>query len=252
MIASGRAAFSTLTRLPVGATTGGEVGAGWFGVVGAALGAAGFVPIALLGPASPTAAAILALAVIAILTGALHLDGLADTVDALLAMGPDAAERARKDPSIGAGGATALILVLGLEVASLASVNGASGATAAALAFLVAGATSRAVPVVLAVAPGARTSSGGLAGAFVARVRPVDAMVAVLTAAVVGLAAAVGQGGPQLVAAGLVGLVLGVGIGLAIARLRGQLDGDGLGASVELGFAATVLAMATIGRWPAA
>ena len=251
-MSSGRGAFAMLTRLPVGAPHGDALGARWFGVVGAVVGAVGLVPIVVLGAAVPAAAAVLALGAMAILTGAFHLDGLADTADALLAPGPDGAERARKDPSIGAGGAAALVLVIGLEVASLATVAGALGAVAAGLACLVAGATSRAVPVVVCAVSRARASGSGLGAAFVRRVRPVDALVAVLSALATEVVAAVGAGEPAVLAAGLVGIAAGIGLGLVIVRLRGQLDGDGLGATIELTFAATVLAAAAIGRWPVA
>lgn len=251
MTSSWRGAFSTLTRLPVGNPTGSDVGARWFGVVGAVVGAAGLVPIALLGSAMPAAAAILALGTMAVLTGALHLDGLADTADALLALGPDAAERARNDPRIGAGGVTALLLVLGLQAASLATVASTSGAVVAGLTCLVAGATSRAVPLVVAVASHADSSGTGLGAAFVRQVGPVDAAVTVVSTLAIGLVVAAGSGGLQPVLATLTGLAAGTALGLAVVRLRGQLDGDGLGATVELGFAATVLAAAAIGRWPA-
>ena len=81
-------------------------------LVGALIGAARCsMPCCLaVGDLVPTVAAILAMAMLAVLSGGLHLDGLADTFDALVAAGPDAAERARKDPAVGAAGATTLIL----------------------------------------------------------------------------------------------------------------------------------------------
>jgi cobalamin synthase len=35
-----------------------------------------------------------------------------------------------------------------------------------------------------------------------------------------------------------------------VTRWRGQLDGDGLGATVELSFAASLACTATLVRWP--
>ena len=66
-------------------------------------------------------AAVVAVAVDAAVTGCLHLDGLADSADGLL----PAVGRARRleimaDPSIGAFGAVALVLVLSLRVTALA------------------------------------------------------------------------------------------------------------------------------------
>ena len=254
MTSSWRSAFSLLTRLPVGAPPGDEIGARWFGVVGAVVGGAGLVPILAFGPAMPAAAAILAIATMAVLTGAFHLDGLADTADALLAPGPDAAERARKDPRIGAGGATALILVLGLQAVALATVMTTSGVVVAALACVIASSTSRAAPLVLGVVSRTRASGAGLGASFARRVGPADAVVATASAFAIAFIAAApaGPAGLELVVGAIIGLATGVALGLAIVRLRGQLDGDSLGATVELGFTATVLAAAAIGRWPAA
>ena len=61
------------------------VGAGAFGVVGAGIGLLAAVPLVLLGQPVPLVAAVLTEAVIVLVTGAVHLDGLADTADALAA-----------------------------------------------------------------------------------------------------------------------------------------------------------------------
>lgn len=252
MIASWWSAVAMLTRLPAGSAPGDRTGSRWFGLVGALVGAGGLVPLAVLGTNVPAAAACLALATIAVLSGALHLDGLADTADALVAIGPDSADRARKDPSIGVGGATALVLVLGLDVASLVTLVSAAGPLVAGLACLVGGAASRAVPVIVASIARSHTSVAGLGMAFARQVSSADAAIATLSAiGAASIAAQVG-GSPPLLVGCLVGVAAGVALGLGVVRLRGQLDGDGLGAAVELGFAATVLSAAAIGRWPAA
>ena len=72
---------------------------------------------------SSTATAVFAIAILALSTGALHLDGLADTADALAASDPTTAERARRDPAVGAAGAAAVVLVLMLDAAALAVVG---------------------------------------------------------------------------------------------------------------------------------
>jgi adenosylcobinamide-GDP ribazoletransferase len=71
---------------------------------------------------SPLVAGILTLVVWVVLTGGLHLDGLADCCDGLLAS--TTVERRleiMKDPHMGAFGVTGLILVLLLKAAALAS-----------------------------------------------------------------------------------------------------------------------------------
>ncbi len=252
MIASWWAAVAMLTRLPAGTAAGGRDGSPWFGVVGGLVGLGGFVPLAVLGAAIPAGAAILAVGTMAALSGALHLDGLADTGDALIALGPGAAERARNDPSIGVGGATALVLTLGLEVVSLATLASTAGAIVAGLACMVGGAGSRAAAVLLARIARAHVGGTGLGSAFARQVSAADAAIATLTALLVAILAAQAGGSLPVLAGGLLGITAGVALGLAIVRLRGRLDGDGLGATVELSFAAMLLAAAAIGRWPAA
>src|SRR3954471_24395642 len=83
------AAVAFLTRLPVGRLVDVDAddvgrGAPLFPLVGGLLGAAtGGVAVGLHGPLPPLAAAAIAVAVGTLLTGALHLDALADTADAL-------------------------------------------------------------------------------------------------------------------------------------------------------------------------
>lgn len=247
-----RAALTMLTRLPVASQPGERAGARAFGIVGALIGMAGFVPLVVLGTAVPPASAILAVAAMAILSGGIHLDGLADTADALVAVGPDAAERARKDPAVGVGGATALILVLGLEIASLTLLVTGSGPLFAALSCVVAGAASRIVPVVLVRLDRSRASGHGLGAWFAGRTTTADAAAALLTGLSVAIASALAIGEPALLVAGLVGGLGGLGLGMGLVRTRNLLDGDLLGASVELTFAATVLAAAVLAGWPSA
>lgn len=247
-----RAALTMLTRLPVAGEPGLGSGARAFAIVGALVGLAGFVPLVGLGAVVPPASAILAVAAMAILSGGIHLDGLADTADALAAIGPDAAERARKDPAVGAGGAAALILVLGLQVATLTLLVTGPGPIYAGVTCVVAGAVSRIVPVVLVRLIGARASAGGLGAWFAGRMTNADAAVAVATGLLVTIAGGLAIGAPALLVAGLVGGMGGVGLGLGLVRARNQLDGDLLGASVELAFAATVLATSVLAGWPSA
>lgn len=247
-----RAALTMLTRLPVAGEAGVGSGARAFAIVGALVGLAGLGPLVGLGTPVPPAAAILAVAAMAILSGGLHLDGLADTVDALVAVGPDAAERARKDPAVGAGGAAALILVLGLEVATLTLLVTGSGPLVAGVTCVVAGSASRIVPVVLVRLAGARASAGGLGAWFAGRTTTADAQIAVATGLLIAIGGGLALGSPALLVGGLVGGIGGVGLGLGLVRARNQLDGDLLGASVELTFAATVLATAVVSGWPSA
>lgn len=97
----------------------------WYPLVGLVIGALTWLAwtgAMLLFP--PLVAGVIALVVWVALTGGLHLDGLADCCDGLLASTP--AERRleiMKDPHVGAFGVTGLILVLLLKAAALTSVS---------------------------------------------------------------------------------------------------------------------------------
>jgi adenosylcobinamide-GDP ribazoletransferase len=253
-----RAAVATLTRLPVGAVVDGRAGAAAFPLVGLGIGLVAAVPVALLGPTEPTLAAIMAVALAALASGALHLDALADTADALMAPDPARAEVARRDPRLGSGGAVALILVIGADVAAIASLAGGATPALAAAAVVVAATVARAMPVVLVVpwagrpargaepaeigdAPGVPRASTG--DWFVAQVRRRDAVVALILALLPTAAAAL-LAGPTVVVGAAVGAGLGVAAGLAIRALRGRWDGDALGASIELTALAILVATA--------
>jgi adenosylcobinamide-GDP ribazoletransferase len=219
-----------------------------FALVGALTGIAGSVPLLGFGAAVLPVGAILAVGAMAIVSGALHLDGLADTGDALVAAGPDAAERARTDPSIGVGGAVALILVTGLEIACLSLLAGGPGPLVAGLACVVGASGSRVAPVVLAIAARPSATAGGLGAWFSDRVTVGDALFAGSSAALLAVVAAVWSGSPGLLVGALVGLGIGTVLGLALVHARGQLDGDGYGATVELTFAVTLVSIALLVR----
>jgi adenosylcobinamide-GDP ribazoletransferase len=254
-----RAAVAGLTRLPVGTRSIETSGVAAFGLVGAIVGLAGLVPLVLLGGIAPVVAAILAVAGMAVVSGGLHLDGLADTADALMATSLEAAEQARKDPAVGVGGVTALILVLGLQVAALAQLAAAHGPIVAGIACVVAGAGSRALAPALALLARSRVAPDGIGRRFADGLTARGAAIAILTAIAVGFAGSLLAGsafagsitvGVSLAVGGLVGAILGLALGLGLVRLRRQMDGDVLGATVEISAAAILAAVAVGARWP--
>jgi len=240
-----RAAVAFLTRIPV-AVHGAEPvtsGAGAFPLVGIAIGAIAAVPLLLAGGAHPVLAAIAAVLAITVLDGALHLDGLADTVDALVAPA-GASERARTDPRAGTGGVIAIGLVLGFEVAALAELAGRGTGTGAA-ALIVAGGLSRGAAPLLAVTLGRRhPSASGLGrwfGEHVSRAQViVSTDIALVTTVVVASAA------PTIAAGAAVGLVAAFASVAFVVRSRGQLDGDGYGFAIEATFALVLVAAALV------
>lgn len=240
-----QAAIGLLTRIPIGRRVMDRPGAAAFAAVGAGVAAVAAVPfVVLAGPVhEPVLAAIAAVAVMVVLTGAIHLDGLADTADALLAPDAAAAERARKDPAIGPGGVVAVVLVVAAEVAALAGIASAADPLVAAWTIMAAGGAARAAPVLLARTVRRAAGAEGLGSWFTSHVTTIDAAIAAATvAALAGLLAPATT--PVVAAAAVGGGAIGLAISRAVVARRGGLDGDVFGASVELTFVATVAAVA--------
>jgi adenosylcobinamide-GDP ribazoletransferase len=232
-----RGAVTLLTRIPLGVVLTDGPGAAAFGLVGGFVGLVGAVPLVVLaGPfAEPWLGAIAAVAAIAVVTGAMHLDGLADTADALTARDAAAAERARKDPSVGPAGVVAIGLVLAGEIAALASLTASVGSVATACVLVSVAATSRILPA-MATRLAGHLLRDGLGGWFAQRVTTTAVVVAAASAAVIvlgsGWLAATGAW-IVLIAAGAA-VILGGILAAVIVKRRGGLDGDGMGAIVEL------------------
>lgn len=234
-------AFALLSRLPLPAHTprGGASAWAW-PVAGAMLGLlaglAGQAALALGLP--PGAAAALTLATAALLTGALHEDGLADTADGLFG-GRTPARRLEmmKDSRLGSYGALALILVTLLRWSALAAL-----AEAGALlpGLVAAGALSRApMAAIMAALPNAR--GAGLAHAT-GRPAARTALAAVLLALAIAALATGGATPVLALAATLPTLALARA---AHSRIGGQ-TGDILGATQQLAEAAVLSLAATI------
>lgn len=241
---AGAAAVAFLTRIPVGRIVldADDIarGAALFPVVGAGIGAAvGGTLVGLDGELTVLLAAALAVTLEALLTGAIHLDALADTADGLGASTRERALEVMRDPAVGSFGATALALDLLVKVAALGAVTADSRAV---LAVVAAFALGRAAPLALALAlPYARPGSGS---GLVLTERAARA------ALVVGILLAVGI---AVAALGLRGLALVAGAALAclvvalVARRRlGGVTGDVLGAAAELATTAALVAAVVV------
>jgi adenosylcobinamide-GDP ribazoletransferase len=190
-------------------------------------------------------AAALAVGVLALLTGGLHLDGLADTADGLGSRrSRDEALAIMRRSDVGPFGVAALVLVLLVQVNALATVRPGWPAAAALVAAVVTGR----VAVVLATGPGsppARPDGFGalVAGStnYLARITAAGALLAaVATAAALAWGASAALRGVAAVLAGL----LAAGLLRRAARRRlGGMTGDVFGALVEI---ATVTALLTL------
>jgi adenosylcobinamide-GDP ribazoletransferase len=224
-------AFGFLTRLPVPASEQPareeELGASvaFFPLVGLALG----LLLAVAGAAltrvlSPLPVAALLVALLAAITGGLHLDGVADVFDGL---GGGRGDRERmlaimRDSRIGAHGATALALVLGLKIFALAELLQAG----APLWFAPVVSRWAVGPLIFAF-PYARPA--GLGRAFSGSVRPVHLLLSSLT-----LAAVLAFAGPGALLPAGVAAAVALGLALWIRRHLGGLTGDVYGAAIEL------------------
>jgi adenosylcobinamide-GDP ribazoletransferase len=158
-----RTAFGLMTTLPVRLPenwTAGDSGRAsvWYPFVGLVIGALAWLAwrgSMLIFP--PWVAAVATLIIWIVLTGGLHLDGLADCCDGLLSS--TSVERRleiMKDPRVGAFGVTGLILVLFLKAAAIASLTPATS-----LSILLAASLARFCILPAALLPQARPSGMG-------------------------------------------------------------------------------------------
>ena len=209
----------------------------WFPAVGVLLGAALWgLDRALTGLLPAAAVAALLLAALALATGGLHLDGVADTADGLAAQrSREARLQLMREGTTGpAGGGGARPPPAGAVVGT--RLPGGSGAAGGALLLAPALARWAVLPAAAACRP---ARSSGLGHAAGAALWPFAAPLATATAA----AAAVVLFGAQ----GLVLLALAAGTALATAgaatRTLGGVTGDTHGAVVEVTQAAVWLAI---------
>lgn len=234
------AATAFLTRVPVGRFVdidGRAVAraAPLYPIVGAAVGAlAGAVVDVLAGPLPAWTAATAGVGLVALLTGGMHLDALADTADALGGTTRERRLEIMRDHAIGSFGVAALVLVLVLEISLLAEL----GARDLALVSLTAaGALSRwsALPIAYAL-PYARDEGQGRSlttGISLTAVLLGLVVAASIAAIALGIGAAAVLG-----AAASVALVLGI----CYRQWLGGITGDTLGATTALAQTACLIA----------
>ena len=245
-----RTAVSLFTVIPVGGDA--ELGEGdaaravlWMPVVGLLLGLAGAGVMVGVDAGGSSGArrllgAALAVALIALLTGGLHLDGLADTADGL------GSRRGRADAlaimrrsDVGPMGVAALVLVLLIQVTALAAVP-----DRAAASLVLAEVTGRVAVVVATGSPAARP--GGFGALVAGRTSPAArALVVVLLGGAIAVAGLASDGAGLVVrglVAGLIGLLAGGLLQLVARRRLGGMTGDVFGAIAEISAAAVLIA----------
>jgi adenosylcobinamide-GDP ribazoletransferase len=240
-----RVALQFLTRLPLRLPGWDEA---WlnacvrhFPLVGALIGACcGAVLWACAQVWPPMVAAGLALAAGALLTGAFHEDGLADSFDALGgAVSRERALEIMKDSRIGSYGALALLLVTGLRWALLAQLC-AGSPEAAALALVAVHALARLAPVAVMVAlPYAGTPEHAKAKPLAQQVPRAQLGWALLAC----LPALALMARPLLLLA--VAALSALLMGAWLRRRLGGYTGDGLGATEQIAELMLLLCLAS-------
>lgn len=253
---SWRLAVGTLTRIPVPAprTVDGPVAGRAMllaPLVGLGLGLVVGIPAQVLVNVSPTPpflAAVLAVAALAWLTRALHLDGLADTADALgSGRDPAGALEVARRSDIGPFGVVTVLLVIAVEVAALAALleSGAAGGSLAVA--LVTGRLAITLACTRGV-PAARPDGlGALVAGSVPRLAAAVLVVGWLALAGLSVARAHGPGaGLATAAAVLGGLVVGAGIVRTARRRLGGVTGDVLGAVTEVATASVLVILVVL------
>ena len=253
MLEAVRLSFSWMTVLPVGNTgipSSGAAGRSMTALPVVGL-VCGLVATALAHGAYALGAGallsgIVGIAAVLALTRGMHVDALADTVDGLGSYaGPGRALEIMRSGSIGPMGAAVLALTLLAEVAALGALVGSGTWLAPVSAFVL----SRCLPIILlrrGVPAATNTGFGALVAGSQSRVAVVGAGLLCTTAGA-GLAGTAAVHGRWWIAAGgaaigLAAYLIAAGVTRHVVRRLGGVNGDILGAAIETGTAATLLA----------
>lgn len=194
----------------------------------------------------PLVAAMLAYAVVAMTTGALHEDGLSDAADGLGATRDrERALTIMRDSRIGSFGAAALILSYGLRASALAAIAGVIGPLGALSIFLAVAALSRAAMVWhWRVLPPARTDGlavamGGPDGA--------SALFSTVSAAAIAVVLIGVAAGPlHALCAIAAAAAVTAGFSRYVRKRLGGQTGDTIGATQQVSEIAALLALALL------
>ena len=233
-------AISFLTRFPAGrASFEAEDlarGIAFFPLVAAAVGATtALVAIGLDRFLPPLIAGLVAVGWQTLLTGGLHLDGLADSADSYGARDREGALQIMRDPRVGSFGTIAIVLDVGIKAVAIAALLGVRDVLGPGVAATTLGSLSFLAGIPLPYA-------GGGTGRFLGDANAVAAVGAVAAAGVV---VAVSIGLPSF---GVAGLAVAVGALWSWhgRRRLGGVTGDTLGAADELIQLTVLLAMVAI------
>jgi adenosylcobinamide-GDP ribazoletransferase len=180
-------------------------------------------------------ASVLLVTALAAVSGGFHMDGLADTADGFFSARPKARVlEIMKDSHIGAMGVMAVVCVLAMKVAAIASM-GQPDVWKAAFLMPVAGRCSLVIGIAILPAAGV---DGGLGKLFSQRRSSLAALWALAVLSAAGWATSGSRG---LIAAGAAVVVVAVFSAACYGKIGGS-TGDTLGATCELAETAVALA----------
>jgi adenosylcobinamide-GDP ribazoletransferase len=231
-----RTAFGLLTTLPFGMPQDwrpGDSGRSgiWYPLVGVIIGGLIWLTWKTLNMYfPPLMVGVLTLAVWVFLTGGLHLDGLADCCDGLLASAtPERQLEIMKDPHLGTFGGVGLFLVLIIKAAALSSL-----AASSSLCIILAATISRWFILPASLLPLAHP--GGMGADFVSGFK----RNAIFITAILPLGLAFGLGMQGFWAVFTALIAAAAVLGLAYTRIKG-VTGDVFGMLVEVTEAAILI-----------
>jgi adenosylcobinamide-GDP ribazoletransferase len=218
----------------------------WAPVVGAVAGAAcaGVLLLAVrAGHTGPLLGSALAIGTGAVLTRALHLDGLADFADGLGSRQDAAGALAvMRRSDIGPFGVVALVLLLLIQVSALARAQALGRGPEA---IITAAVTARLAMTVACRRPVPAARPGGLGALVAGSVKAAWAMVLVIAAVALAAWAGLALGASWYLAAGVVaGVAVSVALTALAVRRLGGITGDVLGALAEAACTACLLVAA--------
>lgn len=246
-----RLGFGTLTLLPVRAPASVDRPAAAVAMTLAVLpgavvglGAAAVAAALLVLGVGPGPVGFVAVGVAVLLTRFLHVDGLADTADGLVAgHTPERALEVMHRGDVGPAGATTLVLVLGGQALAVGSVAGAGHPWWAVLGLLtLAWAASRSVLAWLTVVGTRPAQAGGLGAGVLGSVPRALCWVPSAALAALGLVLA----GWAAALAVVLAVVAAGALAWHAHRRLGGLTGDVLGAGVEVALLAALAVLTTV------
>jgi adenosylcobinamide-GDP ribazoletransferase len=222
-------------------------------VIGLVVAVVAFAAFGLLG-AAPEIAALLTLLALYLVTGLLHLDGLADFFDGVMAPGShEDKRRAMKDNTVGIAGLFAVLLVLLLSLFAVEAVGADLTAAAAfnfdfpsfygfAALFVIAEVAAKLSMNTCLVLGKASRSAEGLGSQFIRSASPLNYLVALLSAVIFAVLLTFSF---RFVLV-FTGIVVAVMVSSIAKRKFGAVSGDVVGASNELARCATLLIFAVL------